>query len=377
MKDKITEKELVDMIEDTCQLVADNKAKTMVAAVSAWHTSEITANNVEFWKWMNRNYSGANGNMFASNANMRDYIASGQGKADWMYKQIQGKGYEWDWMTKERQNVKNVFRQYSAGDVSNQAGYDVVERSILSGQEKQYQMKAYTSRKNPDLHNTDRSIEVVTNSEKVEAVRNNGYQVQEFKNKNQIIRDTDERMDQIIQGKATPTYNFKNVSLTMIKAGTTACIAGMGMETVELYREWKQGVISNDEYVKEVLKAGGDSGITAAATSGILLPVSALVTTAGVSQWLMFPVTIVLGKAVNEIVAPCFTRGKYAQILCKAKYYEQIEDCYMDFMMAALHAADEYVEFAQQYQQQNSYYMQLKSKDIAVNGMLKNLYDSI
>ena len=374
---KPTESEIIDMIQETSQLVANHKVGIMASAASAWEISETTAENIEFWKWMNRNYSGANGHMFASNADMQNYVAGGQGKVDWMYKQLQGKGYEWDWMSKQRKSVKNVFKHFSAGDISNQPGYDVVETDLLSGQEKLYQMKAYTSRKNPDLHNTDTSIEVVTNSEKVEIVRNNGYEVEEFKNRNQIIHDTDERMNQINKGNATPEYNFQNVSVTMAKAGAVACVVGMGIETVGSYRQWKQGIISDEEYVKEVLKAGGDSGITAAASAGIMIPVSALATATGVSAWITLPVAFVVSGAVNEIVAPCFGRGKYRQVLCRAKYYQKIEECYDDFIMAASYAADEYIDFLQQYQQQVVYHAQIKKKDMDINKKLKNLYDSI
>ena len=40
---------------------------------------------------------------------------------------------------------------------------------------------------------------------------------------------------------------------------------------------------------------------------------------------------IVFGAAVNAVVAPCFARGKYRQILNEAKYYQAIESIYDDF----------------------------------------------
>ena len=94
MNTEYSGKEIVSMIQDTSQLMAHDKIDMMVSAAAAWKTSQNTAGNIEFWKWMNRNYSGANGHMFESNSAMQNYIASSQGKADWMYKQLQGKGYE-------------------------------------------------------------------------------------------------------------------------------------------------------------------------------------------------------------------------------------------------------------------------------------------
>lgn len=371
------EKEVLSMMQDTSQLIAENKADILTVATTSCRISNVTAENVEFWKWMNRNYSGANGHMFSSNEAMKDYILSGQGKADWMYKQLQGKGYEWDWMQQQRGGIKNVFNRYSAGDVSNQPGYDMLEIDVLSGQESQYQMKAYTSRKNPDLHNTDTSIKVVTNSEKADVVRDHGYEVEEYKNRDEIIRDTDKRMKQIEDGNATPKYNFRNVGTAMAKAGAIGCVVGMGMETLVSYRQWKQGILSDEEYLKEIAKAGGDSGVTAAVSAGIMIPISAAITTAGVSSIITIPIAFVVGGAINKIVAPCFGRGKYRQILQKAKYYQSIEDCYDSFIESAEYAADEYVVFVNQMQNQTVRHEQIKRKSMEINKDLKALYDSI
>ena len=43
---------------------------------------------------------------------------------------------------------------------------------------------------------------------------------------------------------------------------------------------------------------------------------------------------IVFDAAVNAVVAPCFARGKYRQILNEAKYYQAIESIYDDFTAA-------------------------------------------
>ena len=56
---------------------------------------------------------------------MQQYISGGAGKEGWMIKQLQGKGYEWDWMTTQRGNIKNLLSTYDAGDVANRAASDV------------------------------------------------------------------------------------------------------------------------------------------------------------------------------------------------------------------------------------------------------------
>ena len=69
----------------------------------------------------------------------------------WTKTILQGKGYEWDWMTAQRNNISNVFSKYVAGDCPTQPGIDIItQTSILTGDvEGMYQNKAYLSSNNP------------------------------------------------------------------------------------------------------------------------------------------------------------------------------------------------------------------------------------
>lgn len=369
--------EICKMLQDTSQILAAERVKGLSSVAAAYKSSSAMAENVGFWDWMNQNYSGANGHMFADNNAMQSYVSGSQGKADWMYKQLQGKGYEWDWMQRQRHDIRKIFNQYNAGTVSNQPGFDVAEKNILSGQETQYQMKAYISRKNPDLHNTDTGINVVTNAEKVDVARQNGYQVEEFKNREQIIQDTDKRMGQIENGSATPHFELRNVGGAMAKAGAIAFIIGAGTETVVSYRRWKKGDLTNKEYVSDILRAGGDAGLTAAASAGVMIPVSAAVTAAGVSAIVTIPIAVVVSGAINKVIAPCFGRGKYREILGKAKYYQALEDVYDDFIGTVEYATNEYMGFISQLQNQDIQHERMKQKSMELNKELKDLYNSI
>lgn len=374
---QITENEIAEMFDDTSKLLADRKAQELNAAAIAYKQSASTVSNVEFWDWMNRNYSSANGHMFSSNQTMNDYISQGQGKADWMFKQLQGKGYEWDWMQKQRGNVSKVLKRYNAGDVCNQPGFDVEEIDMITGKATQYQMKAYTSKNNPDLHNTDTSIKVVTNTEKVKVVEENGYSVESFKNRDEILCDTNKRMKQIENGSATPTYSLKNVGGTMAKAGAIGCVVGMGVESISSYKSWKAGDLSDDEYLKEIMKAGGDAGVTAGLSAGVMIPVNAAITAVGASTVIGIPIAFVVSVALNKVVAPCFGRGKYAEYLGKAKYYSSLEKCYVSFVQKIEMASEEYGSFINEIIEQNETYKQIQKKERDVNQQLKNLFDSI
>ena len=127
--------EWLEVINDTAKLLANRQARVLETAVSSNAISDNLVSNVEFWSWMNRNYSSAGGGMFSSNEAMKEYMKSGPGKAMWMEKQLQGKGYEFDWVQKQRHNPLNIFKKYDLGDVSNQPAIDAVEKNLLTGKE--------------------------------------------------------------------------------------------------------------------------------------------------------------------------------------------------------------------------------------------------
>lgn len=366
----------LNMIKDTSNLAAEKQANKLGAAATAAYNSNTLAEDVEFWKWMQRNYSGSD--IFNSPESIQAYIKSSPGRKEWMEKVLQGKGYEWDWMTARRHDIRDIFHQYDAGDIANRPASDVTERNIFTNQEKEYQMKAYTSKANPDLHNTPKEMTVVTNSEKVDVVKQNGYEnVLEFEDSSQIKKTTDRRMKQAENGKAYNNYNIVNVGGAMAKSGAIGFVIGIGIETASSYNSWKAGEISDDEYLSEVLKSGANSGIDGAISTGIMVPVSAAVTAAGITSFVTIPVAIVVSVAVDAIVAPCFGRGEYKKILNEAKYYQNLEGGYRDLVICMRRSSDEYIEFLNQVQSMNSDFKELDERNYQSDEKLKKLYDQI
>ena len=92
----VSENDMLKMLSETSQLVVSRNAQQLSTAAVAAQNSNALASNVEFWKWMSRNYSGSG--IFDSAESMQQYIAQSAGKEEWVIKQLQGKGYEWDWM---------------------------------------------------------------------------------------------------------------------------------------------------------------------------------------------------------------------------------------------------------------------------------------
>lgn len=374
--DELKEEEVLKMIDDTSKLVAKKNINVLAQGAVAAQSSNALANKVEFWKWMDRNYAGSG--IFSSNNSMQEYISQGAGKEEWVVKQLQGKGYEWDWMAQQRNNIKNLFNRYDAGDVANRAASDVTEMNIFTGKSTEYQMKAYTGKSNPHLKNTPTDMTVVTNVEKVSVVQKNGYESVESYQDNQLIKkSTDSRLEEIKNGSAEPVYNFKNVGGTMAKAGLVGCVIGMGTEAVFSYKAWKKGQISDEEYLKEVLKAGGDAGVTAGITSGIMIPVTAAITVAGVSTVVTIPIAIVVGGIVNKVVAPCFGRGEYRKILSQAKYYQNLENVYDNLVISMENASNQYYNFISSMKNQHKVNNLMKEKSLELNIELKKLYDKI
>ena len=373
-EEHVNELEAMRMMQDTAELIrhrqGDNLSRLLAASKSAGITNRAVG-DVEFWKWLGKNYPKDFGNAMAAKG-------AALGKPGWSRTILQGKGYEWDWMESQRNSLSKVFSKYFAGDCPTQPGIDVTETSLLSGRElRSYQNKAYLSSNAPDLSNTPKDAVVVTNQEKVAYAKGQGYEVQEFMDGEEIFQQREARMEQAIKGKANGKYSFRNVGATMAKAGVVGCAIGVTMETIASYKQWENAEITDDEYLDRVMMAGGDAGITSAATAGIMVPVSSVITAAGMSNIITLPIAMVVSAGVNKIVAPCFKRGAYAEYLSKARYYQDMERLYWDFMDAVESAAEHYEGYLQEMRRQNVRYGMLRQLDHEVTGELEELYKKI
>lgn len=372
--EKISETEAINMLSDISKLMAERTGKHL-AALGGNIIDNKLVDNVEYWKWLDRNYQPSG--IFSNNQNMQNYIAKDIGNKEWFEKQLQGKGYEWDWMQEQRQNLKNVFKAYSAGDVANRPGTDITEYDLLTGNTKEYQLKAYVSKANPDLHNTPKDAIVITNKEKLLAVKQNKYDVQGFQSKEEIVKARNNRLNDVKQGNANPAYNIKNVGLAMAKAGLVGAIICVTSETFATWKQWKSGQITNEEFAKGIAKAAGNGFVTASATTGIMLKVKIALSVAGISGPVAIPIAIVLGYSIDKVVAPCFGRGRYRELLNEAKYYQNIETKYKDFLLTMQVASEQYVEFLYAIHQQDLEYENLEKINNVLDAGLDDLLKKI
>lgn len=339
--------EVFSMMEDTSQIVAQENSTRLSAMGPAASESGTLTDSVEFWSWMNRNYEKSG--HFASSESMRSYMSGTQGQQNWAKKVVQGKGYEWDWMSAQRRSFKNLFKTFDAGDVANRPGSDITIHDFLTGTDTEQQLKAYTSKNTPHLKNTPKNMTVVTNAEKVEAVKNMGYEdVVSFGDNESIQAARDSRLNDMASGKATPNYNIKNVSSTAAKAGVVGFAISAGVETIASYKKWKSGKMSTWDYIKEIMKSGGNAGMTSTFSAGIMIPVTATITMAGVSNLVTIPISFVVSTTVDKVVAPAFARGDYKKILNEANYYTSLTEFCGSLSYTMEKASAQYIGFVGQ-----------------------------
>ena len=202
-------------------------------------------------------------------------------------------------------------------------------------------------------------------------------EVSSFKNSEQIKQSNKEHLKNIKEGKIQTGYNIQNVAGTMAKAGLVGAAVGVTVETIFSYKDWKNGKISDEEYLKGIMKAGGNSGITAGLTSGVMIPVSAAITALGISSLVTIPVAFVIGVGIDKVVAPCFGRGNYRKYLNQAKYYQNLQIAYQDLAQSMETSSRQYFNFLKGVSMQQQQYFEMRKKSKEIDKDLEILYNSI
>ena len=359
------------MMEDTKNAIVSEKTKNLSTAIIAASKSCDLANETQFWNWMGQNYP----NNFGTASLARETAMQ---KSFWMNNAIQGKGYEWDFMTVKRADLSNILSRFDAGDCPTQPGIDITQSNMLTGDiEATYQNKAYLSTNNPDIHNTTKDAVVVTNREKVEFIKERGFKTEEYMDAEEIKRIRDDRIETALKGEASGTTSILSVAKTSIKAGAISAVVGMGIEAVSSYKAMKNGQISQQEYVREILKTGGQTGLVGAGTTAVMYGVNIQLAALGASSIIGIPVAFIVGSTLNSIIAPCFGRGKYQKYLNEAKYYKSIELAHKDLVYQITISANEYINYARLVKEQASRFQANKNYSDKMNNTLNSLYKSI
>ncbi|MDU1911936.1 hypothetical protein [Fusobacterium sp.] len=376
-ENNITAEEILEMCKDTSEIFASKVTNNFISGMAAYKTSEALVNEVEFWQWLKANFP----KKLTDVETIKTLFTE---KPEWI-KNIQGKGYEWDYVNYLRGKFGNFFSKFELGTNPTQKGVDIVEKGFFNEKIKNtFQNKAYYGKANPDLSNTPKTAIVITNSEKVEYSRNKGYKTEGFMNAEEGKKTAEKRFEDAKVGNINFDYNWKNISMTMGKAGIMGGALGLGLETIFSYRRFKNGEITKEEYFKEILKTGGSSAVVSAGTAGIMIPVAAKITVLGMTKLINIPASIAISATLNKIVAPAFGKGEYKKILSEAKYYNDVNNAYQDIVKVMLISFNEYENFIEEavaYEKERIQLSEetdnLREKNKNIDSALEKLYSSI
>jgi hypothetical protein len=365
--ENVPERELLAYFYDTAQLLSDERSELLSKSSNGLLTSRIAGiltDDVEFWNWMGLNYPNA--------LSTPALIAQ---NAEKMRKTIQGKSYEWEFMLDCRKQLQNIFSRFDAGTNPTQPGIDITKTNI-SGDVEYYQLKAYTSNNKPDLSHTPKDAIVITGEENVLYAEGQGYSAHPYKNAIKISQDTDRRMREAATGRNT-AYTPLNVMGASLKAGAIGFAIGCSVESFFLYKEYKSGNISKDEYMKSIFAAGGESGVVAGVATCVMIPVNALITGAGLASPITIPISFFVCGTLQKFLAPIFKRGEYKQLLDEAKYYKNLSSLYEDLLVVAESAGDSFRNLVLSFAEQTGKFAELHQQDKVLTSELRNILNSI
>ena len=153
------------------------------------------------------------------------------------------------------------------------------------------------------------------------------------------------------------------------------CVLGVSAQTIEAYTSWKDGNISDSEFlsnIAETLKNDEFKG----AVSGIMVPVSQTIAKFGASMSTVFPVAVIAAPLVGAAVNMAINQS-HSRTLQQARHYQSLNELYTDFQESIAKSQYEYAQFKSKLEKQDYAYNAIKRQDEKVTSALKNLYDSI
>lgn len=174
------------------------------------------------------------------------------------------------------------------------------------------------------------------------------------------LRATDNLSHAATESASRITSALGKAGSAAAKGGIVGIALGITTETVLSYKKYKDGEITQKEYITEIAKSGTQMGITGAATAGIMSLASVPLAAAGLATApITVPITIILGAGIDKIVAPAFGRGDYAKILSEAKYYQNLLYAHDDLIHAIEMTEHQFADFIDEYARQMQVHAQL------------------
>lgn len=174
------------------------------------------------------------------------------------------------------------------------------------------------------------------------------------------FRATDNLNHAVTESASGVSSMLGSVGTAAAKGGIAGIVLGITTETLISYQRYKNGELSQKEYITEIAKSGTQMGLTGAATAGIMTAVSVPLAAAGLATApVTVPISIILGAGIDKIVAPAFGRGDYQKILGEAKYYQNLLYAHDDLVHAIEITENQFADFIDEYARQMQIHAQL------------------
>lgn len=213
------------------------------------------------------------------------------------YGNIKGHTNEMDFVRFKRFSLKNLFSRVQINSNPHKQGYDAVKTDFFTGKKKLYEIKSSKIKKitNPD-------VTVVTPDSRLSKNKNIGMGHESFRNEKQIAKRTSKVHQKIQKGALPYKFTVGNViKASAISAGISIGIA-VTIESIFKYKSFKNGDITQDEYLKSIIVKGSKAGTTGFVTTGVMIPVTTVLAITGTSGLLVFPISFLIGGQVYKLV---------------------------------------------------------------------------
>jgi len=131
-------------------------------------------------------------------------------------------------------------------------------------------------------------------------------------------------MEQAKSGNATPGITFQGVFDQIGKGAIIGAVINVGISSVAHYSEYKNGIISGNEYANILIKDSAKGGLTGGSMAAVNIPIQIAAKAIGVGFPVTIPVMIIVSYGLKQVIDPMFGEGKYKEILVEMNYTDDL-----------------------------------------------------
>lgn len=362
--------DVVDFFQKTANVIADAKI---------YFDGVEYVNEVKFWDWLTtevvKNPIVGNEKLKLDSAyNISNWlnVRDKEGKIMKMEELLRNRGAEFDFVRNKQDDIFDFFKgikwRRATPLEDSVLGIDAIEKNMFSGEEITHQIKAGLSDifKSVDLRKyTDnlsdenleklrlmgikhKPIDVIDVNEKIydwrisekglERIIKRGDthpDVRKSFEDDKLMRNGEKRLMDGMKGNAEPQIVLEGVVKQVGKGAVIGVICSVSMSSLKNYKDMNNGMISTEEYYKNVALDGLYGGAKGTIVSAVNIPVQMLAHSLSVGAPVTIPVMICLTAGVDKVLQPMFGKGEYLETLNSLKYSTNISECLLDFSLVS------------------------------------------